>query len=134
MNSDNPTLVLGILFVRFQLVISLSRTIITRKESTCLHTPLCTSTIWRLRRKLLSFPQDKSNSFKKTYSAMLQFVESLLQRMQTLHPLDISLRVLSGISKSISDKSENSEGVSQSSTFKLLLFSSFCKDNESNEF
>ena len=41
---------------------------------------------------------------------MLQFVELLLQRIQTLHSLDLILKIHSGIKNLISDKLEYSRG------------------------
>ena len=44
---------------------------------------------------------------------MLQFVGLLVQRIQTLHSPDFTLKIDSGINNLISDKLENSEEVNQ---------------------
>ena len=41
-----------------------------KKKWTCLHIILWSSTIWRLQQRFLSFPPDKTNSFKKTFLTM----------------------------------------------------------------
>ena len=60
-----------------------------------------------------SYQRDKTNSFKKTFSTMLPFVESRLQWTQTLPSLVLLLKTHSGINNLISDKLEYSEGDSQ---------------------
>ena len=113
MISDNPTSVLELLIVHFTLVVLLSRMIIRRPEWTCLLTFLWSSFIWEFLQRLLSFRPDKTNSFKKTFSTMLQFVGLPLQLIQTLHSLDLILKIHSGINNLSSDNLEYSEEVSQ---------------------
>ena len=120
-----PTLVLELLIVHFTLVILRSRMIITRKKWTCLHLILLNSTIWRFQQKLLSLPLDKINSFNKTFSAMLQFVELPLQWMQTQHLQDRTLKILSGIMNLTSGKIELSEVVSKMSFLMLQIIDNF---------
>ena len=87
--SDNPNLFFGIdacsVYTR---CIALKDDYHTKKW-TSLHITLWNSTIWRLWHRLLSFPKEKTNSFKKTILPMLYFVDSLLQGIQTLHSLDL---------------------------------------------
>ncbi len=78
MISDSPNISLGI----------------TRNEWTCLLTFLWSSTIWKLLQRLSSFLPDKTSSFKKTLSTMLQFFGWLLQGIQTLHSQDLILKIL----------------------------------------
>ena len=79
MISENTNVSLGFVIVHFTLVVLLSRMIITRNEWTCLLTVLWSSTIWKLLQRLSSFLPDKTSSFKKSFSTMLQFV-GLLSR------------------------------------------------------
>ena len=93
------TSVLELLIVHFTLFILLSRMIITRNEWHCihslhtydLHTLLWSSTSWKLLQRLSSVLPDKTSSFRKTFSTMLEFVGLLLQWVQTLHSLDFIL-------------------------------------------
>ena len=56
----------------------------------------------------------RQNQFiQKTFSTMLQFVGLLLQWIQTLHSLNLLLKIHSGINILISDKLEYSEEVNQ---------------------
>ena len=65
MISYNLNLCFGIVGAHSTLVVLLSRMIITRKEWTYLHSHILrwSSTFWKLQRRLLSFPLDKTNSF-----------------------------------------------------------------------
>ena len=67
----------------------------------------------KLLQRLSSFLPEKTSSFKKIFSGMLQFVGLLLQWTPTLHSRDLVLKIYSGINKLISDKLEYSEKVSQ---------------------
>ena len=108
MISDNPNVSLGIVdCFHFTLVVLLSRMNITRNEWTCLLTLLWCSTIWKLLQSLSSFLTDKTISFKKTFSTKLQFVGLLLQWRQTLHSLDLFLKIHSGIKNLILENSEH---------------------------
>ena len=84
------------------------RMIIIRNEWTCLLTLLWSSTFLKLLQRLSSFLPDKTISFKKTLSTMLQFVGLPLQWIQTLHSLDLILKIHSGINNLISDNLEYS--------------------------
>ena len=77
--ATTPTLVLDLLIVHLTLDVLLSRMIITRNERTRLLTLLWSSTIWKLLQRLSSFLPDKTSSFTKTFSTMLQLVGLLLQ-------------------------------------------------------
>ena len=112
--ATNPTFVLELLILQFTLFVLLSRIIITRNEWTCLLRLLKSSPIWKLLQRLSWFLPDKTSSFKKTFSTMLQFVGLLLQWIQTLHSLDLRLKIISGIKNLSSDRLEYSEGISQS--------------------
>ena len=111
---STPTSVLQLLIVHFTPVVLLSSMIITKNEWTCLLTLLWSSTIWKILQRLSSFLPDKTSSFKKTFSTMLQFVGLLLQWKWTLHSLDFVLKIHSGINNLISNKLEHPEEVSQS--------------------
>ena len=108
--ATTPTSVLELLIVHFTLVVLLPRMIITRNEWTCLLTVLWSSTVWKLLQRLSSFRPDKTSWFKKTFSIMLQFVGLLLQWIQTLYALDLTLKIHSGNNHLILDKLEYSEG------------------------
>ena len=106
-----PTLIMVLLIVHFTLVVLLSRMIITGNERTCLLALVWSSTTWNFLQRLSS---DKTNSFNKTFSTMLQFVGLLLQWIQTMDSLDLILKIHSGINNLISDKLEYSEEINQS--------------------
>ena len=78
MISDNPNISLGIVDCSLY-----ARRIALKddyhQKRTNLLTLLWSSTIWNLMQRLLSFLPDKTRSFKKTFSTMLQFVGLLLQ-------------------------------------------------------
>ena len=78
------------------------------------YTLLWSSTIEVLLQRLSSFKPDKTSFFKKTFWTILQIVELHLQKIQTLHSLDLILKIHSGINKLISHKLEYSEEISQS--------------------
>ena len=77
--ATTPMSVVELLIVHFTLVVLLSSMIITRNEWTCLLLLMWSSTIWKLLQRLLSILPDKTSSFKKTISTMLQFVGLPLQ-------------------------------------------------------
>ena len=79
-----PTSVLELWIAHFTLVVLLSRMIITKREWTCSPMLLWNTIIWRPWQRHSSKLRDKTNSFKKTISTMLPFVESRLQLAQTL--------------------------------------------------
>ena len=108
----DPNVGLGIDDCQFTLVVLLSGMTITRIDGTCLLTLLWSSTIWKLLQRLSSFLPDKTSSFKKTFSTMPQFVGLLLQRIQTMHSLDLKMNTHSGINLLVLDKLEHSEEVS----------------------
>ena len=60
------------------------------------YTPMEFNFLETLAKTIIIF-SEKTSSFKKTFSALLQFVRLLLQRPQTLHPLDHTLKILSVI-------------------------------------
>ena len=121
MNSDNRHVSLGIVDCSL-----CTRCIAFEDENhkndwTCLPILLKSSTIWRLLQKISSFLPDKTSSFRKTFSTMLQFVGLLVQWIQTLHSLDLILKIHSGINNSIADKLEHSEVISQMETLMRLI-------------
>ena len=63
-----------------------------------------------LVRRHSSYLRDKANSFKKTFSTMLPFVESRWQWTQILPSLVVLLKAHSGINNCISGKLKYSEG------------------------
>ena len=67
---------------------------------------LCNTIIWRLWQRHSSSLRDKTNSFKKTFSTMLPFVEVRLQGTQTLPPVALLQKTHSSINNLISDKLE----------------------------
>ena len=82
MISDNPNVNIGIvdcsLYTRR---IALKDDYHKKRMDMLAYTPvlLWNSTIWKLSQRLSSFLPDKTSSFKKTFSTLLQFVGSLLQ-------------------------------------------------------
>ena len=123
--ATTPTLVSVLLIFYFTLFVILWRMIIRRSEWTCLLILLWSSTIWKLLQRLSSFLPDKTSSVKKTFSSRLQFVGLPSQWRKTLHSLDQTLKIHSGINIFISDKLEHSEEVSQSETLMLLAIVAF---------
>ena len=114
MISDNPNVSLGIvdssLYARR---IALMDDYHKNRIDMLAYTPVEFNYLETLQR-LSSFLPDKTSSFKKTFSTVLQFVGLLLQWIQNLHSLELLLRILSGINNLSSDKLEYSEEVSQS--------------------
>ena len=55
----------------------------------------------KLSQRLSSFLPEKTNSFKKTFSTMLQFMGLLLHLIQTLNSLEFVLKIHFGIKKLI---------------------------------
>ena len=110
---DNPNVSLGIVDCSLHTRRFALKDVITRNERTCMLTLRWRSTNWKLLQSPSSFLPDKTSSFEKTFSTMLQFVGLLLQWIQTLHSLDLILKIHSGINSLISDKLKYSEEVSQ---------------------
>ena len=84
-----------------------------KNEWTCLHIFPWNTTIWKLWQRFPSLPLDETSSIKEPFLTMLQFVGLLLQWIQTLLPLDRTMKTSSGINSSILDKFEYPEVVSQ---------------------
>ena len=79
MISDNPNVSLGIVDCwRYTRRIDLRDDYQKKRMYMLTYAPVKTS-IWRLRQRHSSYLRDKTNSFKKTFSSMLPFVESRLQ-------------------------------------------------------
>ena len=114
MMSDNPNVSLGIvdcsLYTRRA---ALKNDYHKKRMDMLAYTPVEFNFLETLA-KTPSFLPDKTSSFKKTFPTMLQFVALLLQWIQTLHSLDLILKILSGINNLSSDKFGYSEEVSQS--------------------
>ena len=112
--SDNPNVNLRIVDCSLYTPRLALRDDYHKKLMACLLTLVWNSTIWKLLQRFSSFLPDKTSSFKKTFSTMLQFVGLLLQWIQALHSLDLIVKIVSGINNLISDKIDYSEEVSQS--------------------
>ena len=59
---------------------------------------------WKLWQTLSSVLPDKTTPLERTISTMLQFVGLLLERIQTVHSLDLILKIHSGITILITDR------------------------------
>ena len=59
---------------------------------------------WKLWQRLSTVIPDKTSPLERPISTMLQFVGLLLQRIQTVHSLNLILEIHSGINISISDR------------------------------
>ena len=79
MVSDNPNVSLGNVASSLYNRRTALKKDYLKKEWTCLLILLWSPTVWRLYKRLLSFPRDQTNSFRKTFLTMLQFVELPLQ-------------------------------------------------------
>ena len=113
MISDNPNVSLGIVDCPLHTRrIALKDDYHMKKMDMLANTPVDYNFLETLAKPFIIL-SDKTTSFKKTFSTLLQFVGSLLQRIQTLHSLDLTLKTGSGINNLISDKLEYSEEVSQ---------------------
>ena len=109
-----PTLVIDFLFIRFTLVVLLSKLFITRNEYIGFHMLPWITVTWRIQVRFSSFLLNTNRSSRKTFWTMLQFFELPLQWIETLHSLDRILKIHSDISNSMSDKLNYSEEASQS--------------------
>ena len=87
MISDNPNVSLGIVDCSLYTRRIALKDDFHKKKWTCSLMPLWNTITWRLWQRHSSYLRDKTNSFKKTFSTMLPFVESRLQCTQTLPSL-----------------------------------------------
>ena len=113
MTSDNPNVSLGIvdcsLYTRS---IALQDDYHKKRMDMLANAPVEYNYLETLAKTFI-IPARQKNSFKKTFSTMLPFVESRLQWTQALPSLILFLKTHFGINNLISDKFEYSEGDNQ---------------------
>ena len=125
MNSDNPSVSLGIVaFSLYTRRIALKDVHQKKLMDMLAYTPVEFNYLETLAKTFI-FPARQSSSFRKTFLTKLQFVRLLLQWIKTLHSLDHTLKIHSGVNNLVSDNLENSQRFSQSYTLMLLVFVAF---------
>ena len=115
MISDNPNVSLGIvdcsLYTR---CIALRDDYHKKRMDMLAHTPVELNYMETLAKTFIIPARQNQFIQKKTFSTTLQFVGLLFQSIQTLHSLDLILKIHSVVNNLSSDKLEYSKVVSQS--------------------
>ena len=113
MISDNPNVSLGIVDCYFYTQrIAVKDEYYKKRMDTPAYTPVEFNNLGTLAKTFI-IPAGGKQFIQENISIMLQFVWLLLQWIQTLHSLDLILKIHSGINNLISDELEDSEEVSQ---------------------